>query len=41
MRKEVPDSMVFTDDVVLCGVANEVGMTECIESRRKALEERE
>ena len=38
--KEVPDSMVLADDVVLC-VSNEVDMTEYLKSWRKALEERE
>ena len=38
--KEVPDSMVFTDDVVLCG-CNEVDMTEYLESWRNSLEESE
>ena len=38
--KEVPDSMVFADDVVLCG-SNEVDMTEYLESWRQSLEESE
>ena len=40
VRKEVPDSMVFADGVVLY-VANEVDMTEYLDSWRKSLEERE
>ena len=32
--KEVLDSIVFADDVVLCG-SNEVDMTEYLESWRK------
>ena len=32
-EEEVPESMVFADDVVMCG-ANEVGMTEYLESRK-------
>ena len=38
VMKEVPDSMVFADDVVMCG-SNEVDMTEYLESWRKSLEE--
>ena len=40
VMKEVLDSMVFADDVVLCG-SNEVDMTEYLESWRKSLEESE
>ena len=40
VTKEVPDSMVFEDDVVLCG-SYEVDMTEYLESWRKLLEESE
>ena len=39
LRKEVPQSKMFADDVVLCA-GNEVDMTEYLESRRKALDER-
>ena len=38
--KDVSHSMVFADDVVLCG-SNEVDMTEYLESWRKSLEESE
>ena len=40
LRKDVPESMMLADDVVLCG-GNEVDITEYLESWRKALEERE
>ena len=40
VMKEVTDSMVFADDVVLCG-SNEVDMTEYLKSWRKSLEESE
>ena len=33
VRKEVPEAMVFADDVVMCG-SNEVDMTEYLDSRR-------
>ena len=39
VRKEAPESMLFADDIVLCG-DKDVGMTEYLESWRKALEER-
>ena len=39
VRKDVAESMMFADDVVLCG-GNEVDMIEYLESWRKALEER-
>ena len=38
VRKELPESMVFADDVVMCG-ANEVDLKEYLESWRKALHE--
>ena len=38
-RKEAPESMLFADDIVLCG-DKDVDMTEYLESWRKALEER-
>ena len=40
VRKEVPESMMFADDVVLCG-GNQVDMTVYLESWRKTLKERE
>ena len=40
VRKDVPESMMFADDVVLYG-GNEVDMTEYLESGRKTLKERE
>ena len=40
VRKEAPESMLFADDIVLCG-DKDVDMTEYLESWRKALEERE
>ena len=39
VMEEAPESMLFADDIVLCG-DNDVDMTEYLESRRKALEER-
>ena len=39
VRKDVPESMMFADDVVLCG-GNEVDMTEYLQSWRKAMGER-
>ena len=39
VRKEVPDSMMFADDIVLCG-GREVDMTEYLDTWRKSLEER-
>ena len=39
VRKEAPESMLFADDIVLCG-DKDVVMTEYLESWRKALEER-
>ena len=39
VRKEAPVSMLFADAIVLCG-DRDVDMTEYLESRRKALEER-
>ena len=39
VRKEAPESMIFVDDIVLCG-GKEVDMTEYLETWRKALEER-
>ena len=39
VRKEAPKSMLFADDIVLCG-DKDVDMTEYLESWRKALEER-
>ena len=38
VRKEAPESMLFADDIVLCG-DKDVDMTEYLESWRKALEE--
>ena len=40
VRKEVPKSMMFADDIVLCG-GREVDMTEFLDTWRKSLEERE
>ena len=40
VRKEAPVSMLFADDIVLCG-DKYMDMTEYLESWRKALEERE
>ena len=40
VRKDVPGSMIFADDIVLCG-DDETDMTEYLETWRKALEERE
>ena len=39
VRKDVPGSMMFADDIVLCG-DDETDMTEYLETLRKALEER-
>ena len=39
VRQEVPESMMFADDIGLCG-GREVDMTEYLESWRKSLEER-
>ena len=39
VRKDVPGSMMFADDIVLCG-DDETDMTEYLETWRKALEER-
>ena len=36
VTKEAPESMLFADDIVLCG-DKDVGMTEYLESWRKAL----
>ena len=38
VRKEVPESMMFADDIVLCG-GREVDMTEYLDTWRKSLEE--
>ena len=39
VRKDVPGSMMFADDIVLCG-DDETDMTEYLETWRNALEER-
>ena len=39
VRKEAPESMLFADDIVLCG-DKDVDMTEYLESWREVLEER-
>ena len=39
VRKDVPGSMMFADDIVLCG-DDETDMTEYLETWRKALDER-
>ena len=39
VRKGVPESMMFADDIVLCG-GREVDMTEYLDTWRKSLEER-
>ena len=39
VRKDVPGSMMFADDIVLCG-DDETDMTEYLDTWRKALEER-
>ena len=39
VRKDVPGSMMFADDIVLCG-DDETDMAEYLETRRKSLEER-
>ena len=36
LRKEVPESMMFADDIVLCG-GREVDMTEYLDTWRKSL----
>ena len=38
VRKEVPESIMCVDDIVLCG-GREVDMTEYLDTRRKSLEE--
>ena len=40
LRKEVPESMMFADDIILCG-GREVDMTEYLDTWRKYLEETE
>ena len=40
VKKELPDSIVCADDVVLC-VSNKVDMTEYLETWRKSLEQSE
>ena len=39
VRKDVPGSMMFADDIVLCG-DDETDMTEYLETWRRALEDR-
>ena len=39
VRKEVPESTMHADDIVLCG-GREVDMTEYLDTWRKSLEER-
>ena len=39
VRKEVPEFMMFADDIVLCG-GREVDMTVYLDTWRKSLEER-
>ena len=39
VRKEVPETKMFADDIVLCG-GREVDMTEYLDTWRKSLEER-
>ena len=39
VRKEVPESMMFADDIVLCG-GREVDMTDYLDTWRESLEER-
>ena len=39
VRKEVPESMMFADDMVLCG-GREIYMTEYLDTWRTSLEER-
>ena len=39
VRKEVPESMMFAGDIVLCG-GRKVDMTEYLDTLRKSLEER-
>ena len=38
-RKEVPEPMMFADDIVLCG-GKEVDMTDYLDTWRKSLQER-
>ena len=38
VRREVPESMIFADGIVLCG-GREVDMTEYLDTWRKSLEE--
>ena len=38
-RKDVPGSMMFADDIVLCG-ENETDMTQYLDTWRRALEDR-
>ena len=40
LRKDVPGSMMFADDIVLCGDDDETVMTEYLETWRRALENR-
>ena len=37
VRKDVPGSMMFADDIVLCGDHDETDMTEYLETWRKAI----
>ena len=39
-RKDVPGSMMFADDIVLCG-ADDTDMTDYLETWRRAVEDRE
>ena len=39
VSKEVPESMMFVDDIVLCG-GRDVDMTDYLDMWRKSLEER-
>ena len=39
VRKDVPGSMMFADDIVLCG-DDDTDMTEYLETWRRALEDR-
>ena len=39
VRKDVPGSMMFSDDIVLCG-DDETDMTEYLETCRRALKDR-
>ena len=38
--KDVPESMMFADDIVLCG-GKEVDMMKCMDRGRKSLEDRD